>query len=196
MPLRRTGDPWEVLQLAVSSLRLIGGILLMLAALGTLTLIVRLRLGSLLDGDEIVVQFLARTVPYILAGGCFLGVAHFLKRRHSWAAVVAICLTSGACLVALLLLGSMIVLVQTPEYDSAWMAFPILVVALIAFALGRLVVHLTSTFQAMREIENPQPGGGFEPVGVLPVLPPPQLSPSPSSSSSRDGDPHASAPQG
>ena len=185
---RLPGEPWEVIHLAAASLRLVGGIMLLLGVAGVLTLALVLGFDGF-DPDRLVVRFFTNTLPYIVAGGAFLFAARYVNRRRRWAVVVALCLTSGACLLALAVLVSLIALARMGEFESIFMAIPIVLVVAFTFALGRLIFHLAATFEAMRQLDNPRPTTiGFE---AIPTLPPPPL-PVPVS----DGCSHADPAQG
>ena len=200
---RRTGDPTELIDLAAASLRLVGGILVLLATLGMLVLFVRLRVDRRFDGDDALLHVIVSTIPYLLGGGGFVLAARFVRGRRRWAAVVAMCLTSGACAISFALLLSLIVTAQRDAEMAALLAIPIFGVAAFLCALGILVVHLSHTFEAMRQLadveKGPGRGGaggvrGFEPLGlatpanVLPVAPLP-VPPLPSQPGGSRADP-------
>jgi peptidoglycan/LPS O-acetylase OafA/YrhL len=191
---RRVSDePWEVVHLAAASLRLVGGIFLLMGVAGMLTLGLVLGFDGF-DPDRVLLRFVTNTLPYLAAAGAFLYAARYVNRRRRWAVVVALCLTSGACLVAMAVLVSLIALAQTREFESILMAIPIVLVAAFTYACGRLIFHLAATFEAMRQLDNPRPSTiGFEAIPTLPdvVLPPPPL-PVPGS----DGGSHADPAQG
>jgi hypothetical protein len=199
MPRHRTGDPWDVLELAAASLRFIGGILLMLAMLGVLVLIVRLRVDEYIDGKTIVVQLAARTLPSLLAGGLFLVLAHFVKRRRPWAAGVALALTMIQ-FAGMLFGTAMIVMAVIHEGEITVLVVPAVFMMLVTYALGHLVFHLTRTFDAMRQVEPAVHQKAFEPIvaatPVRPAAPPLPVQPLPPPSSSSFGDPHAPSTPG
>jgi hypothetical protein len=192
---RLSGEPWEVVHLAAASLRLVGGIFLLMGVLGILALMLVLRFDDY-AAHRVIIRFFTNTLPYLAAGGAFVFVAHVVNRRRRWAVVVAMCLTSAACLVALAVLVSLIALAHTGEFESLLMTIPIVLVGAFTFALGRLIFHLAATFEALRQLDNPRPSTiGFEPLGMPPVagvvLPPPPL-PDPVS----DGGSHADPAEG
>jgi hypothetical protein len=181
MPIHRPGDPHDVLNVAAASLRLIGGILILLATFGVLSLIVEFRLEDFFKDHAAIVEALVRLVPYVLGGAAFLGVAHFVKRRHLWAVIVAICLTGLAALVSLIVLAALFVLMERSNAFasplSPLMCIPMLLIALFTFALGQLIFHLTKAIGAIRYLD-PQPGprGGFEAMAPMrATMPPPPL---------------------
>jgi peptidoglycan/LPS O-acetylase OafA/YrhL len=180
MPIHRPGDPLDVLDVAAASLRLIGGILLLVAVLGMLSLIVEFSVEDFFNSTQPLVETLVRLVPYVLGGGAFLGVAYFVKRRRRWAAIVAICLTAMAALVSLIVLAALFVLMdRTRGFESPLMCIPLLLVALFTFALGQLTFHLTKTIAAIRYLDpRPYPRVGFEAIPSVRAapMPPPPLS--------------------
>ena len=178
MPIHQPGDPLDVLEVAAASLRWVGGILLLLAVLGLLSLLVEFRLEDFFNSNQPIVEALVRLVPFVLGGGAFFGVAPFVKRRHLWAAIVAICLTAMAAVVSLIVLAALFVLMErTHEFESPLMCIPLLLVALLTFALGQLTFHLTKTIGAIRYLD-PRTHRGFEAIPAVRAapMPPPPLS--------------------
>jgi len=179
MPLHQPGDPHDLINVAATSLRLIGGILLLLATLGVLSLVVEFTLEDFFNSNHAVVELLVRLVPYLLGGGAFLTTAYFVKRRHVWAVIVAICLTAMAAVMGLIVLAALFVLMEsTHQFASPWMCIPLLLVALFTFALGQLTFHLTKAIGAMRYLDpRPHARGGFEAIAPVraAALPPPPL---------------------
>ena len=178
MPIRRpAGDPLDVLNLAAASLRLIGGILLLVAAFAVLWFAIEFSIDDFFGSEKPYLR-LARLVPYIFGGGAFLILAFFVKRRHLWAAIVSIVLSALVTLISLILLGALFVMMQAPQFASPWMGVPILLVASFTFAVGQVTFHLTKTPEAMRYLD-PNQRGGFETVPPPPLraspLPPPPL---------------------
>jgi len=206
MPRHRTDNPQEVIDLAASALRLVGGILLLWAVLGTSTLALRLKLVDLSEGADLetLAEFAGTTLPYLLGAICFLVFAYFLRRRQAWAAVAAIVATTIALVISALALCALTFFVVT-EYDTLALTIPIVFGAAFVYALAQLAYHLTKTFDAMRRLDRERPGG-FEPVvaaalpaSVLPASPPPLESTAPPTTiptpASQEG-PHAPATQG
>ena len=171
----RPGDPWEMMELAVSSLRLLGGILLLFSALATMIVFLRDRLTF----GGLAWEAWARGLMYVPPGLIFLVLAHFLARRRRWAAVAAIALTTIAFVAVLLSWASLAMLML---HEQSWMMLTVVAFGFaVVFAVGRLLFHLTKTFDAMRQLQPRERERSFEPI--LPPAPPLPVSPLPPSPS-------------
>ena len=173
MFLRRAFDPAETLDLAVRSLRLLGGIVLLWAALGTMTMILRFRMVDLSDDvdDDALAAFAASTAPYVAGGSLLLVFAHYLRRRRTWAAVAATAVVTVMFVTSAFALLGMIVY-MLGEYDTLFMLVPIVFAAALVYALGQLTYHLTRTHDAIRRLDREE-FGGFEPIVATPTTPSP-----------------------
>jgi hypothetical protein len=176
MPIHRPDDPHDVISMAASSLRLVGGILLLLVAIGMTSIGLEFEWEQLINGDGRLVGALLRTMSCALVGAAFLVAAFFVKRRHAWAAIMGMCLSAMATLAGIILAAALFVLLGTPQFGSPWFCVPMLLVALFTFAVGTLTFHLSRTLAAIRLL-NPRPTGrGFEaipPLRASPLPPPP-----------------------
>ena len=156
---RRIEGPADVLDLAAGSLRLCGAILLLWSMIAAGPALLRYRvLGGYRRQDDLI-ESLTELAAYALGGVAFLVVAHFIRRRHTWAGVVAFWLVMLALVLAALGTAAMIV-VMLNEPPQWWLVVPITFGLLLVFALAQLTYHLSKTFAAMRAAGSETAGTG------------------------------------
>jgi hypothetical protein len=159
MPIPPRGDPRRPLHLAIRSMRLLGGILVLFATCATVPFVIRAGTGRTAPpwAMLIVLAF------YLVPGAGFIVLSIYLARRQAWAVVASICLASMALLVILLALLGLAMFAFGPHADfELVLLVPLSVTLLIAAALGQLIYHLAKSFEAIR-IAEPQERG-FEPI--------------------------------
>ena len=159
MPIPPKGDPRRPLHLAIRSMRLLGGMLVLFATCVTIAFV--LRRGPM-RGSSVPAFYFIFVVFYLLPGTCFIVFSIFLARRRMWAVVASLCLASVGCLVALGATGVMIVLIVANRAADWGAMIPIGVMALIVAALGQLIYHLARSFAAVRYTAPEE--RGFEPI--------------------------------
>jgi len=160
MALPPKGDPRRPLHLAVRSMRLLGGILLLFTSCMALSVgMTLIRLGpKMLTSPLMFIGMLLYFVP----GVCFFVFAHYLKRRQAWAVVASICLAGVGCLFMLIGLFGLAVISTSQSRGGAPMLIPAGIMLLILAALGQLIYHLARSFEAIKYM--PPEERGFEPI--------------------------------
>ena len=161
MPIPPKGDPRRPLHLAIRSMRLLGGILILFATCVGATFVLRVSGSSRRPPIAALISILL----YLLPGASFILLALFLARRQLWAVVASICLASMALLGALLALLGLLISAFGPHADfQPVLLVPLGVTAIVVAALVQLIYHLARSFTAIR-IAEPQERG-FEPIMV------------------------------
>jgi hypothetical protein len=153
---RRPDDPAEVIGLAVSSLRLIGGIMLLFT-----TLSVTIALLAGIAGQSSSPEQWIRAAMYVPLALTYFLAAHFLARRHVWAAVAAIVLTILTLVGSAVVSTALIVLLVTWDFPVLTL-IPAAAGVLFTGAVAVLARHLTKTFYAIRQIEPTRRQQAFE----------------------------------
>ena len=156
MPIPPRGDPRRPLQLAIRSMRLLGGILLLFSTCATAPFFLR---GGRPGGVPWVA--LIGMLFYLAPGICFIVFAVFLARRQFWAVVASLCLASASCLLMLGALAFFVTFALRDDFQPILLV-PLGVIALIVVALGQLIYHLARSFEAIRIVEPQE--RGFEPI--------------------------------
>jgi hypothetical protein len=153
-------------------MRLLGGLLLLLATSGAL------RPAGLRRGGVYVTRLvLVDIFCYIAPGACFVFLSIFAARARRWAIIASICLTAVASLGILMLLARMLhAVIARNAPGSLWISIGF--IALFEVAMAQLIFHLARSFEATRYVA---PGErGFDlimatPVVAAPTAPPTRL---------------------
>ena len=165
MALPRKDDPRRPLHLAVWIMRILGGVLLLMATC----------IGSILGANAREWAAGRNAFPLwntVVAILCYGGVgvvlvvlAAYLKRRNAWAVSVSIGLASlGVLLMVLVTIVISIRLARGALLPDVWISYGIILLML--GVLVQLIYQLTKSFKAIRYM--PPDERGFEPL-----MPPP-----------------------
>jgi hypothetical protein len=162
-------DPRETLNLTVSSLRLVGGILLLIAA-------VPLGMGAIvwaLGGFGPWRIDMYRATLYLSPGLADLAFAHFLAHRQRWAAVAATTITA---VIAILAAAVALSLAVTLMDDASWVTALLLILCLVfTLATGVVAYRVPRTLDALDRLEASTRRPAFEPILDVPPAAPPAV---------------------
>ena len=111
MTIPPKGDPRRPLHLAIRSMRLLGGILILFATCATVPMLVLKGRGAAAAPPVLIVLGL---MFYVVPGVCFIVLSIFLARRQFWAVVASICMASVACLFALVMFVGLVIVAAIP----------------------------------------------------------------------------------
>jgi len=170
MALPPRGDPRRRLQLAVRSMRVLGGLLVALSLCGVFGTVMMTTTGRRTTAAATVGQAVG-ALFYLIPGLADIVLAIFLKQRQFWALVAAIALTSIQLLFALagaiMLVG--VYLANNGTFPRPFLIAPA-VMGIAVLALVQLLYLLCRSFPAL---QMPPFGShderGFEPVDVRPI---------------------------
>ena len=155
------GDPRRPLVLAARSMRGLGILLLILAAVpGLVVLLMSAKKSP--DAEAIT----AVSTPAGLGGALLVAGAN-LRKGRAWAAVVGMVLASLALAASVLFVAVGIINAAFLEPDLGPAVWILPAVALLfVLAFGQLVVQLARSFAAirLRRQEGPEEGHGFRPI--------------------------------
>ena len=156
-------DPQRPLRLAIRSTRILGIALLLISMVMVLPMAFLMRTGL---GMPSMVLAIIATAFYIGPGVMYLLCAIFMKRRKTWAVIVALVLASLHLLSMSFFGISLLVGINPGPGQEPFFWVAICIVLLFAAAFGQLVYHLSTSFRAIRSM----PVGGER--GFAPVMPP------------------------
>jgi hypothetical protein len=184
MALPPKGDPRRPLHLAIRSTRVLGVILLLFGTCALMPFMMYMsRAGprGAASAPPMWMTFMVALV-YFIPGALFMVLSMFLGRRQSWAIVCALVLASLLTFFFLFAFAGFVVGVLSRSEPRAWMAIPVVLIALFGLAVGQLIYHLCKSFEAIKYPPFGQDFRGFEPLPVqrvmtAPVDPPPPASP-------------------
>lgn len=167
MALPPKGSPQRPLHLAIRSTRLLGIVFLVFAGCGTMPMFYMARGGGgggmpTWYGLSMMAGLL---LLYFAPGALYLVCAVFMRRRRTWAVVVAMVVAGMQLL--FLLVGLIALIVTQPMRETPAIFIPLGVMALLIVALGQLEYHLARSFEAIRQ-SPVDVQRGFEPLPVIP----------------------------
>ena len=158
-------DLQRPLRLAIRSTRILGIAMLLISTIIVIPMVLVMRAGI---GFPTLIPMVIVAIFYILPGVLYVLCAIFMKRRKTWAVIVALVLAllhllSTSFFGIALLIGINPAPGQEPFFWAA-----VCIVHLFAAAFGQLVYHLSTSFRAIRAMPV---GGerGFAPIVVQKV---------------------------
>ena len=170
MALPPRGDVRRPMHLAIRSMWVLGGLLLLVGLCGLGMSFFSLA-GSGPMPPRIGFLQLIGSAFYWVPGVLYIVFAVYIKRRQFWAVVGGLVLACVQLLFFLMGLAVMLVFYFAPHSD---LPLPFLIVigliALVAGALAQLAYHLARSFQAIREPPYGPDEHGFEPVMAVPAF--------------------------
>ena len=146
MALPPKTDPRRPIFLAASSMRLLGGLLILLAALLAFSTLSAARYASNAGANRLMVMLGIFVLVYGVAGVAFIVSAIFVVRRRQWAVILGLVLT-GIELVLTLFAAAGLLL--RGNLSDARTAVPLCIVLLFTAAFTQLAVHLGKSLSAI-----------------------------------------------
>lgn len=165
MALPPKGDLRRPLHLAIRSMRLLGIVFITLGMLGILPIV---WIGWQMLGAVWLFFIVVVLMFYVGPGILYIVCAIYLKRRRTWAVVMAIVIASLHLLLVLAAIISILISIASTGNNSLWIAAGILALFIMAFA--QLIYHLSRSFESLKcpPMEEQR---GFEPVLLAPPIP-------------------------
>ena len=168
MPLPPTGDPRRPLHLAIRSMRLLGGLFVLLGLCAVMpALLVR---GGMATSVFTAFAGLVYGVP----GALYIVCCVYLARHKAWAVTLGIVLASLQILVAVVGASAAFVAMFRPGAGMGGTpsVVPVVFMLFVLAALAQLIYHLARSYAALHLPPVGADVRGFEPLGVGPYAGP------------------------